>query len=321
MEPLVSIIVPSFNKEKYISETILSVISQTYSNWELLIIDDCSNDNTVVIIESYSEIDDRIKVFKNQSNNGANYCRNQGINSSIGNYIIFLDADDILMPTCLANRVEYIENNQVDFCVFALGTFYKTIGDSKSIWYPNSKKPLIDFIQHNLPWQTMQPIWRKSFLLKIGGFDELFQRLQDVEMHTKALLVNDVKYKQISNKLDCYYRIEEERKNFSSFLFLKRWVKSAVMYCDKFEILLEHKHRKFIFGTILKTYSQIFLNLKQKKITDQEFQELQKELFSSYICNEMSFYRKLLFKCFYFYNAKLPRIPGVNWLFYNLIVW
>lgn len=321
LEPLVSIIVPSFNKEKYISETINSVLNQTYSNWELLIIDDLSTDNTIVIAESFALKDERIKVFKNGANRGANYSRNYGIKSSLGNYIIFLDADDILMSTCLAGRVPVIDNSQVDFCVFTLGTFYKVIGDGKSIWHPNSKKPLIDFIQHNLPWQTMQPIWQKGFLLKIGGFDEQFQRLQDVEMHTRALLTKNVKFKQIDSYLDCYFRIDEERKNYSTFLFLKRWIKSAVMYCDKFEIALEDGTQRFIFGTILKTYNQIIGNLREKKITRAEFEELKEELFSCSICKKgMSFYKKLLFKSFYFYNVKSIRIPGINWLFNKLIV-
>jgi glycosyltransferase involved in cell wall biosynthesis len=320
LTPVVSIIVPSFNKEKYISETLKSVVDQTYLNWELLIIDDLSDDNTVEIVKSFAEKDNRIKLIENNSNRGANYCRNQGISNSLGNYIIFLDADDILMPTCLAGRVATIENSQFDFCVFTLGTFYKNIGDSKSIWYSNSKNPLIDFIQHKLPWQTMQPIWQKEFLVKIGGFDELFQRLQDVEIHTRSLLIEGVKFKQISNDLDCYYRIEEERKNFSSFSFLKRWVKSAVMYCDKFEVLVLQENRRFIFGTILKTYSQILINLNSKKITQQESNELKEELFSSAICTEMNSMRKLLFKGFYFYNTRLPHVPGVNWLFSKFIV-
>lgn len=320
MEPLISIITASYNKERYISETIESVLKQTYSNWELLIIDDLSTDDTIKIVESYLKIDDRIRLFKNKNNNGANFCRNQGIKESKGEYVVFLDADDVLIPSCIENRLKVIYNTSYDFCVFTSGTFYNVIGDNENIWYPQSKKPLLDFLSHTLPWQIMQPMWKKNTLVDVNGFDEAFNRLQDVELHTRVLLNRNITYKQIIAKPDCYYRIDEERKNFSTFQLLKRWADSSVLYCQKFHFIVNKSHQKYLIGTILKTYFQIILNFKQNKITKNEFDTLRSILFLSNTYTESNLFKKSLFNFFYFYNLYLFKIPGINWLFYKLIV-
>ena len=95
--PLVSIITPSYNSEKFISQTINSILNQTYSNWELLITDDCSSDGTIKIINSYQSKDARIKLFKLNTNSGAAIARNNSINKSKGRYIAFLDSYHFLV--------------------------------------------------------------------------------------------------------------------------------------------------------------------------------------------------------------------------------
>lgn len=105
-QPLVSIITPAYNAEKYIAETIQSVINQTYKNWELIIIDDGSTDNTSKIINSFK--DKRI-LLSYQKNQGVSVARNLGLSLVQGKYITFLDADDILPPRSLEVRVNYLE--------------------------------------------------------------------------------------------------------------------------------------------------------------------------------------------------------------------
>lgn len=115
-EPLVSIITPNYNCAKYIEETILSVLKQTYQNWELLIIDDCSNDNSYEIINKYLKLDNRIKLFIMNKNRGAAICRNKGIELSKGDYIAFLDSDDLWKKNKIKLQIEFMENKNVDFC-------------------------------------------------------------------------------------------------------------------------------------------------------------------------------------------------------------
>ena len=107
-QALVSIITPVYNAEKYIKETINSVLNQTYSSWELLVIDDGSTDSTAKIVKSFS--DSRIILIQ-QENGGVSSARNKGIDLARGKYITFLDADDILPPHSLEARVHYLESN------------------------------------------------------------------------------------------------------------------------------------------------------------------------------------------------------------------
>jgi teichuronic acid biosynthesis glycosyltransferase TuaG len=110
---LVSIITPVFNSEKYIGETIKSVLSQTYKNWEMLIVDDCSKDNTAVIINKF--IDPRIKYFKLENNSGAAVARNKALEMSRGKYIAFLDADDMWKPYKLEKQLNFMVENKIGF--------------------------------------------------------------------------------------------------------------------------------------------------------------------------------------------------------------
>lgn len=109
--PLVSIIMPCHNSELYITPAIQSVILQTFTDWELLIIDDCSTDNSVKIISEYAKEDSRIKLLQTDKSFGKPfYPRNLGIQNAIGRYIAFLDSDDIWLPTKLEHQLPLFEN-------------------------------------------------------------------------------------------------------------------------------------------------------------------------------------------------------------------
>ena len=94
---LISIITPAFNAEKYIEDTIESVLAQTYQNWEMLIVDDCSVDNTVQMVEKYCAMDLRIKLIRHSKNQGVAATRNTALAQAKGAYIAFLDSDDTVM--------------------------------------------------------------------------------------------------------------------------------------------------------------------------------------------------------------------------------
>lgn len=112
IDGLVSIIMPSWNTENYIAETIQSVINQTYKNWELLIVDDCSTDNTDEVVASFH--DDRIKYFHNDKNSGAALTRNKALREAKGEWIAFLDSDDLWKPEKLEHQIDFMKRNQYD---------------------------------------------------------------------------------------------------------------------------------------------------------------------------------------------------------------
>jgi teichuronic acid biosynthesis glycosyltransferase TuaG len=113
MEPLVSIIMPSYNSEKTIAQSIDSVLAQSYSNWQLLITDDKSSDATVSIINDYIAKDKRISLFQNNENLGAGGSRNRSIEEANGKYIAFLDSDDLWHTNKLAVQIDYMLQQKV----------------------------------------------------------------------------------------------------------------------------------------------------------------------------------------------------------------
>ncbi|MBU2466759.1 MAG: glycosyltransferase [Bacteroidetes bacterium] len=113
--PLVSIITPVFNSSKFLNDSIQSVLNQSYSNWEHLLVDDCSTDNSVELIEIIQKKDHRIKLFRLKVNSGSGLARNLAIESAKGKYVAFLDSDDYWAPHKLETQVKFMENNKIAF--------------------------------------------------------------------------------------------------------------------------------------------------------------------------------------------------------------
>lgn len=123
---LVSIITPTFNSEKYIAQTIYSVINQTHQNWELIVVDDCSKDNTVTIIQNFIAKDVRIKFIQLPINQGSGVARDTALQHASGKYIAFLDADDIWKPNKLENQLKFMEAHDLPLTF----SFYELIDEN-----------------------------------------------------------------------------------------------------------------------------------------------------------------------------------------------
>lgn len=136
-QPLVSIIMPSYNSAKTIAESIESVIAQTYQNWELLITDDVSVDNTKDIVRSYCANDNRIKLFELNRNSGAGASRNNSIENSKGDYIAFLDSDDLWFQDKLSTQIVFMKLNNILLSYSAYQKF-SSEGDGGVIIPPSS---------------------------------------------------------------------------------------------------------------------------------------------------------------------------------------
>ena len=115
IEGLVSIIMPSYNASRFIAESINSVLLQTYSDWELLIVDDCSRDNSVEIARKFVDIDERVKIFPLEQNVGAAAARNVAIEQAKGQYIAFLDSDDVWNDNKLKKQLTFMKQNSYAF--------------------------------------------------------------------------------------------------------------------------------------------------------------------------------------------------------------
>jgi glycosyltransferase involved in cell wall biosynthesis len=192
-----SIIIPVFNRPKELARAIQSILIQSYSDFELIIIDDCSNDGTVDVALEFSKIDDRVKVYKNGTNGGACISRNNGINLSVNEYLAFLDSDDEWLPDYLMEMKKLIDLH-VDY-----GAYYSDIGlvDNKGVIVPSPTSYGLEGDISKAIFQQMYLctpstlIVRREIAKKIGGFDVNFTRgCNDDEFCIKLALNTRVKY-------------------------------------------------------------------------------------------------------------------------------
>ena len=126
IDDLVSIITPAYNAAAYIAETIESVFAQTYTNWEMLIVNDCSKDNTAEIVQSYAAKDKRIKLINLKQNSGAAIARNAAIQNAKGRYIAFLDSDDLWKKEKLQKQIQFMQQNGYAFTYTSYEHFKET---------------------------------------------------------------------------------------------------------------------------------------------------------------------------------------------------
>ncbi len=317
---LVSIIVPSYNKGRYVEEMVASVQAQTHRNWEMLFIDDGSTDTTRDILTRMAAADDRIKLHFQDSNRGANHCRNLGIQLAAGDHIMFFDADDVLAPHCLQSRLDADPEGTCDLVVSTMEVFRGTPGEGGNRWVPSARDPLGEFLRHNLPWSVMQPLWRSSFLRSLGGFDETFSRHQDVEFHTRALFHPCVRYLTMAGDPDCFYRIAEERKVLRPFALLEGFTTSALQYYRKFLDRARGSGRhRLLVGIIYQTHVQLLHNRKVGLISNAEFEQLYRRLLAPDILRDMGLPKRALLSLSGAYHALPIRIPGVNRMLYWLM--
>lgn len=160
--PLISVIVPVYNTEKYLDQCIQSVLTQTYTNWELLLIDDGSTDSSGAICDRYAEQDPRIHVF-HKENGGVSSARNLGLDSAKGDWMTFIDADDSVKPKYLNNLLSHVDSD-IDL-VFSYAEFHYSNREKRRESYPErlitNKDFHIAFTEHELNWHTSP--WSKLY--------------------------------------------------------------------------------------------------------------------------------------------------------------
>lgn len=237
--PLISIVIPTFNRAHLIGETLDSVMAQTYENWECIIVDDGSKDNTDRIIADYIKKDNRFQYYQRPEKRlkGANACRNFGAEISLGNYLIFLDSDDYLQNFCLSQRVEKISNlDDFSFVVFPMAVLHAN-GEISDKQIPIKKSYLEDFLSNKLHWGIMCPIWKKSYFVQLKGFNEKYPRLNDPDLHIRAMLhYPEMHHVFLDVKCDSVYKISE---NYMSNLFSEKVFLSLKLFIPEIIIQLQ----------------------------------------------------------------------------------
>ena len=192
---MVSIIIPTYNRAYLIRETLESIIIQSYKDWECIIIDDDSQDNTAEVINHYINIDDRFRFFTRPKElpKGANSCRNYGLENSRGKYIKWMDSDDLLTSNCLFDQVSILEqNDHIQLCLGYSRFFNNSTGILGEFWSRSntSNNYISDHIKNLIRWGVGDVLWRKEGL-KNSPFHNHLKNSQEWLMHGEALLALD----------------------------------------------------------------------------------------------------------------------------------
>lgn len=245
--PLTSIIIPHYNRADLLVQAVASVKAQTSGDWEIIIVDDQSTPEVYEKIKLLAE--DKIKIYQRSGDRpkGPSACRNIGVAKSVGEYLIFLDSDDLLDKNCVRQRVKVMEQNtHVKMGVFLMQEFKNEIKESEKIF--NTDVPHAElskaFIRNENPWSVTCPIWRKNFFVSLGGFDEDLFFMEDPDLHLRALLACKGQIQTFYNlPPDCYYRVnhfDETKQNFwyNSIFYQIRFFKkmTSAVYPASFAI-------------------------------------------------------------------------------------
>ena len=227
MKPLVSVIIPNKNRALFLQSTIYSIVAQSYPNWELIVVDDESDDGSQDCVDKLAANESRIRWIRRESvasqSGGAQVCRNIGMESAIGDFILFLDSDDFLAPDCMSNRLaELCKYPSCDFVVGQCEHFFELPGDRAGrLWaeWPSDQDDLDAFLGlGSIPWQTSGPLWRRSALEQTGIWNENLVHVgHDHEFHVRALC-KGLLYRKIQ-KVDYYWRASrsDSLSSFNSF--------------------------------------------------------------------------------------------------------
>ncbi|OXA80605.1 Glycosyltransferase involved in cell wall bisynthesis [Flavobacterium aquidurense] len=247
MSELVSIITPTYNAEKFITETLKSVKNQTYQNWEMILVDDASTDETVKIISDFAEKDSRIKLFKLEKNSGNGFARNIALEKAVGKYIAYLDADDLWFPNKLEKQVEFLKTNNLPFTF----SFYDCIDEEGNSLKRRVEAPL------NLSYDelffcnyvgNLTAIYDADYFCKI--VIEATQKRQDWRLWLTILKQIQVT-KPVPESL-AFYRIRKDSISSSKFKLIKH----------NFGVYREFHGFNFVFSVLLMVrflFSQLFI--------------------------------------------------------------
>lgn len=224
--PCVSVIIPTYNRALLLKESINSICLQTFSSWEIIVVDDNSTDTTQHEVSELINKGISIRYIKNTTEiKGPSACRNCGLKIAKGRYIIFLDSDDLLATHCLSKRVMIMDSDpDLDFAVFQCHKFRESqheLGKELwSIWESTTYSDDLDsFLSHQVLWQTAGPIWRRESLDRLGEWTQCITFGEDFEYHVRAL-AKDFVYKKI-NEVDYFWRLPR-LDSFSGFESKKR---------------------------------------------------------------------------------------------------
>jgi glycosyltransferase involved in cell wall biosynthesis len=284
----VSIIIPTYNYGGFISETMKCIAMQTHRNFECLIIDDGSTDNTAEIVSEQCNKDKRF-IYIRQENGGASRARNTGIKNATGEYIQFLDSDDLLVPTKIEYQLDIFKKN-IDVDI-VYGRYIYFSDDSKDIfevsgkddtWTPkisgNGRDIITSFFDTNIG-MTHALLIKKQIINKAGYFDETFKIFEDWKYWATCALLNANFYYDDSDKAVVFVRrghtsLQSDKKSTErDYIKLQQWMLNAIVQSKFPDAIMKSVKQQYVNTRGLRSPDMMILkdpymrNLLLKKVT------------------------------------------------------
>jgi len=268
--PKVSICIPTYNYAKYIAECIESVISQTYKDFELIIVDNCSVDNTEEIVKSYISSSNKVKYFCNTENIGMTANWNRCLELASGEYVKILCADDLLMPQCLQETMEVLNNNKnIVLLATARLLVDENLTPSGSLRYSNSLELEVGcnvikkcLIYGNQIGEPSSVVFKRESSSR--GFSSKYTQLTDLEMWFYILEQGDFYF---LNEELCMFRQHKNQETKSN-------IKSLIFADEEFALLNDYVNKQYIVLTYIQMHlakfnkSLILWNLKDSNTVE-----------------------------------------------------
>lgn len=263
-QPLVSILIPNYNKAPYLRETLDSILAQTYTNWECIIVDDHSTDDSLEIFEDYEKKDSRFKIYRRPDHlpKGGNAARNYAFQLSKGKYVNWFDSDDVMNSKFISEKIKaLLQNQRLDFVISDLKAFSISISN----WFNYNS---LDLSQKNINYaiealkgtywiQTSLPLFKKEFIQGFELFNNKLLRGQEAEFFNRILL-SQPKF-EFKPESVCYWRHSGESKT-REFEICSDIKKSQITFQTHFLII-----KDFIKANSLYHESIIFFNKQLNK--------------------------------------------------------
>lgn len=198
-EELITIVVPCYNVEKYVEKCVDSILNQTYKNLEVILVEDCSTDNTYSVIKKYPKLDKRVKVIKNEKNGGLSFSRNAGIKAANGNYIGFIDSDDYVNETFYEGLMNAIKKEKAEVAICDIRVIYEDIDTQQLVTaFSNEEFNLRNVINSGLAASACNKLFKKElieeYLFEVGKLNEDIAVVIPALINAKAIAYSPESY-------------------------------------------------------------------------------------------------------------------------------
>lgn len=213
MQTLISVIVPVYNTEYYVQKAIESLLKQTFGRFELILVDDASDDSTPAILRTYS--DERIVSLRNTANRGTSFSRNRALQLAQGKYICIADADDVSFADRLEKQSDYLETHPD---TLACGCRYAVFGNDQPVAVPEEYEEIAAGLMEGCPVLNASLMIRTDTLRKLGGYDQRLSYAADYDLCCRLALEGKItnlpetllRYREHDRQQSCTFRLERE---------------------------------------------------------------------------------------------------------------